>query len=55
MEVIMVVFKTILFLCLSIGGFIFAAYNLMEWSIKEVSQTLLLGAVFVGVTIWCYP
>lgn len=50
----MYILNTIVFILLVVGGFIFALYSLLGWSVMQIMVLLLMGAVFVGGSIWGY-
>ncbi|BFM14100.1 hypothetical protein R50073_02830 [Maricurvus nonylphenolicus] len=50
----MYILNTVIFILLVVGGLVFTLYNLLGWSVMQIMVLLLIGAVFVGGTIWGY-
>ncbi len=48
------IFKASIFIMLMLGSLIFVTYYLLSWSIFNIVILFLIGAVFVGGSIWGY-
>lgn len=48
------ILNTIVSILLVVGGLIFTLYNFLGWSVMQIMILLLIGAIFVGGSIWGY-
>lgn len=54
MALSMYIIKTITFVCVCLSGFIWVMHYGFGRSAAEIALTLVIGAVFVGLSIWGY-